>query len=166
MWSNFSTNFLISANWVYFSKLDLMVPFNKNGLQVSPNNTRVKRRLINSEWILNTSSNHTNGKKFLCSGATSIWRNACLISAISPIFPVQKRNKILNKSGSKHCPGSKTSFRNFSFLNLTEASKTIRILLVSRLLRMTGGVGDNERNLYLGYWKLFVWFPLVSILSK
>ena len=77
---------LISVNWVYFSKWDLTVLFNKNGLQVSPNNTRVKRRLINSEWLLNTSSNQMNRKRSLCSDATSVWRNACLISAISLFF--------------------------------------------------------------------------------
>ena len=77
---------LISVNWVYFSKLDLTVLFNKNGLQVSPNNTRVKRRLINSGWLLNTSSNQMNRKRSLCSDATSVWRNACLISAISLFF--------------------------------------------------------------------------------
>ena len=107
---NFSTNFLISVNWVYLCKWDLMVPFNKNGLQVSLNNTRVKRRLINFGRLLNASSNHVNRKNSLCSGATSIWRNACLISAISPIFPV--------------------------FLDC---------------YKWQVGVGDNERNLRLGY---------------
>ena len=61
-----------------------MVLFKKNGLLVSPNNTRVKRRLINSGWLLSTSSNHMNRKKSQCSGATSTRRNVCLILAISP----------------------------------------------------------------------------------
>ena len=141
MWGNSYTSFLISINWIYFSKWDSTVPFNKNGLQISPNKTWVKRRLINSGRHLNTFSNYMNRKKSLCSGATSIWRNACLTSAVSLIFPVRKRNKILNKSTSKHGRGTKTSFRDFSFLNLAETSKTMRILLVSRSLPITGRCG-------------------------
>ena len=73
-----------------------------------------------------------NRKKSLSSDATSISRNACLISGISPIFPVRKRNKILNKSGNKHGPGSETSFRDFSFSNLAKAALYAFYLFLDR----------------------------------
>ena len=94
-------NFSISRIGKYFSRCTLTVPFSKKGLHVKPKITFLKRKIMYSEFVENTSLNHRNLTKLRCSSDISICKKACFTSATIPIFPVRNLIRIPKIKGQK-----------------------------------------------------------------
>ena len=97
------------------------MPFNKTGLLVNPNTACVNRKLITSGSSASKFSYHKTRNKSRCSSAIAIFRKACFISDIKPIFPKRNRNKILQTAGNKHGPEYRQSFNDGSSLTFEDA---------------------------------------------
>ena len=130
-----------------FSIMVCNVPSRINGLLFKPNNILVKRKATMLGLSAVIESYQRNRKKSRWDWLTSIWRNACLISATRAIFPHRKRKRISDNFGKRHSPAYNKSFRKGSSDCFEDASNTTCIFVVSLSDFITALCGNNESSL-------------------
>ena len=109
----------------YWDKWYLMVAFNRNGLLLLPDGTRVNLITRVTPW-----SFQKNRCTSRSTGCTPTWRKALVMSAHKANFQRLNLIKIPSKSGIKLGPVSRQSFSDTLLWPLAEVSKTGRTLVL------------------------------------